>query len=83
VTHGQVESVHGEYLIGFSVQFDMQEKGIPNLEDGTEASPLTHSADSCPSLTLVVGMFGEPVDSAEKMSESSSRLGWKRRQSFN
>jgi len=77
VTHSQVESVHGEYLIGFSVQFDMQEKGIANLEDGTETSPLTCSADSRPSLTLVVGMFGEPADSAEKMSESSSRLGWK------
>jgi len=52
--------------------FNMQKKGTLNLENGTEAGPLGYSTESCLSLTLVVGMFGEPVDSAEKMSESNS-----------
>jgi len=72
VTHGQVESIHGEDLVCFAVQFNMQKKGITNLEGETEASPLAYLADSCPSLTLVVVMYGEPVDSTEKMSESNS-----------
>jgi len=50
----------------------MQKKEIADLEGKTEVSPLAYSADSHPSLTLVVGMFSKPVDSAKKMSESNS-----------
>jgi len=50
----------------------MQKEGIINLDNGTEAGPLGYLTESCPSLTLVVEMFGKPVDSTEKMSESNS-----------